>query len=328
MPNRVTRVVSNFPGMARVIPADGTVRYEYLADSPGLHGTWEFIKQCAKADVVILNVDQQRLMLASLLRSIVPAARFKLVSVDLIMRPPITRAGRLKAFLKRLLFSQVDRFVLYFKNINGYQRFYGIDPDRVAYVPFKVNGWEYVASRGCNSANGDYVLCAGRTLRDVATFVKAMRHVECPGVLLQQRRELLQAHGTQEWAGDLPPNLKLIVDEGDSLTTYMDFISRARLMVIPRYKYDIAATGISTYLVAMALHKCVVISEGPGAEDVLTDQAVIVPPEDAERLGEQIALLWNDHQRRGEIATRGRDYAHSLGGEERLLSDILQVSLL
>jgi glycosyltransferase involved in cell wall biosynthesis len=119
----------------------------------------------------------------------------------------------------------------------------------------------------------------------------------------------------------------LIVDEGDSLETYIDFISKARLMVIPRYKRDIAATGISTYLVSMALQRCVIISEGPGAEDILTDQAVVVPAEDASRLSEQIQLLWSDDQRRAEIASCGRNYAQSLGGEDRLLSDILTVSL-
>ena len=313
--------------MSKVASEDGTISHEYSPDSSGLLDLFRFVRQCMQADLVILNVDQQRLMLASLVRCLLPFLRFKLVSVDLIMRPPTNFAGRIKAFVKRMLFSRVDRFILYFRNIGGYQRFYGIQPDRVDYVPFKVNGWEYVAARPADVSNGDYVLCAGRTLRDIATFVSAMRLVDCPGVLLQQRREMLEAHGSKEWLGDLPPNVKLIVDEGDSLETYIDFISKARLMVIPRYKRDIAATGISTYLVSMALQRCVIISAGPGAEDILTDQAVVVPAEDASRLSEQIQLLWSDDQRRAEIASRGRNYAHSLGGEDRLLSDILTVSL-
>ena len=311
------------------MPDDGSVKHEYLGgDLSGIGSMWRFVRQCAGADVVILNIDQKRLMLAGLLRFLLPTLRFKLISVDLIMRPPASLAGRLKAFLKRVLFSRVDCFILYFKNIEGYQRFYGIDSDRVVYVPFKVNGWELVANWNPDPAGGEYVLCAGRTLRDVRTFVTAMSHVEYPGVLLQQRRELLEAHGSKEWSGELPPNVRLVVDEGDSLESYFNFISKARIMVIPRYSHDIAPTGISTYLVSMALHKCVIISQGPGAEDVLTDQAVIVPPEDAGSLGEQIRLLWEDHQRRNEIAARGREYAASLGGENRLLSDILKVSLL
>jgi glycosyltransferase involved in cell wall biosynthesis len=217
--------------------------------------------------------------------------------------------------------------VLYFKNLESYQRFYGIGPDRAVYVPFKVNAWERIVARPRREANGDYVLCAGRTLRDTATFVEAMRRIDCPGVLLQQKRELLDAHGTSAWSGVLPSNLKLIIDESDRFDDFLDFISKARLVVIPRFKNDIAPTGISTYLVAMALNKCVIISEGPGAEDVLTDQAVIVPPEDVESLAEQIKRLWNDDKLRADIAARGYNYAMSVGGYDRLLSDILRESL-
>jgi glycosyltransferase involved in cell wall biosynthesis len=230
-------------------------------------------------------------------------------------------------FVKRILFSRVDRFVLYFKELDGYERFYGIAPDRVIYVRFKVNGWEEISARPVASPDGEYVLCAGRTLRDVGTFVEALKRAGCRGVLLQQRRELLAEHGTSAWADELPPNVELIVDDSDRLEDYLRFIERARMVVIPRFKGDIAPTGISTYLVAMALNKCVIISEGPGAGDVLTNEATIVPPEDPERLAEQIKLLWEDEGMRTELAARGRVYAESAQGEERLLSDILHASV-
>ena len=321
------RIVSNFSGMAKVIPAECRYRHEYLGDSSGVSGAWRLIRDCFQSDLIILNIDQQKLMLAGFVRWLF-RLRFKLVSVDLILRPPTSRTASLKALFKKLLFSQVDQFLLYFKNIEGYQRFYGIGPDRALYIPFKVNGWEIINASIREAESGEYVLCSGRTLRDIETFVKAMRSVSCPGVLLQQKRELLEAHGTSSWCGDLPPNVRLIIDEGDSLETYIDFILKARLIVIPRYKKDIAPTGISTYLVAMALNKCVLVSEGPGADDVLTDQAVMVPPENPSKLAEQIDLLWRDDRLRSEIASRGRRYAHSLGGEDRLLSDVLRLSLL
>ena len=238
-------------------------------------------QEVSGSDLVLLNIDQKRLMLACLLRWVWPAARFRLVSADLILRPPKTAKDRLKVLLKRVLFKRVDGFVLYFKDLKGYERFYGIGPGRAIYVPFKVNGWDEISRRPPGTPDGSYVLCAGRTLRDVGTFVEALRRSGCPGVLLQQKRELLAEHGTSEWAGELPPNVELIVDDSDHIEPYLDFISKARLVVIPRFKGDIAPTGISTYLVAMALNKCVIISGGPGAEDVLTDgEAVIVPPED------------------------------------------------
>jgi glycosyltransferase involved in cell wall biosynthesis len=226
-----------------------------------------------------------------------------------------------------MLFSRVDRFVLYFKDLRGYQRFYGIGPDRALYVPFKVNGWEKICAQPRGSAEGDYVLCAGRTLRDIETFVEAMKLAGCPGVLLQQKRELLTEHGTSAWSGELPQSVKLIIDDSDEIEPYLSMIEKASMVVIPRFRGDIAPTGISTYLVAMALNKCVIISEGPGAEDVLTDEAVIVPAEDPEALAEQIGLLWNDAALRTTIASRGLEYAATVGGKERLHRHILRASI-
>jgi hypothetical protein len=77
----------------------------------------------------------------------------------------------------------------------------------------------------------------------------------------------------------------------------------------------------------MALNKCVIISEGPGAEDVLNDQAVIVPAENSNVLAEEIKRFWNDNDLRIAVASRGYKYAMSLGGYDRLLSDILRTGL-
>ncbi|MDT7688781.1 MAG: hypothetical protein QOJ70_43 [Acidobacteriota bacterium] len=324
MRNKPIRIISNFKRMGRVAACDESLSHEYVGEDVGARA---FMRKCLDSDVVLLNIDQKRLMLACLLRLFWPAARFRLVSSDLILRPPKTLKDRAKMFVKRILFSRVDRFVLYFKELDGYERFYGIAPDRVIYVRFKVNGWEEISARPVASPDGEYVLCAGRTLRDVGTFVEALKRAGCRGVLLQQRRELLAEHGTSAWADELPPNVELIVDDSDRLEDYLRFIERARMVVIPRFKGDIAPTGISTYLVAMALNKCVIISEGPGAGDVLTNEATIVPPEDPERLAEQIKLLWEDEGMRTELAARGRVYAESAQGEERLLSDILHASV-
>jgi len=319
-------ILTNFSDMEQSAPSGAALSFSQTGSGSGMRETFSFLRKCLRSDLVILNIDQRKLMLAGLLRRL-PFVRFRLISVDLVLRPPKSTKDRLRAFIKRILFSGVDRFALYFKNLEGYQQFYGIGPDRAAYVPFKVNAWERIAARPRGMAEGEYVLCAGRTLRDVDTFVQAMKQTECPGVLLQQKRELLDAHGTSTWSGELPANVKLIVDDSDRFEDYLEYLASARLVVIPRFKNDIAPTGISTYLVAMALNNCLIISEGAGAEDVLTDQAVIVPAENVERLAEQIKRLWHDDKLRTDVAARGYKYAMSLGGYDRLISDVLRESL-
>jgi glycosyltransferase involved in cell wall biosynthesis len=71
----------------------------------------------------------------------------------------------------------------------------------------------------------------------------------------------------------------------------------------------------------------VVISNGPGVSDLLTDQAVLVPPEDSGALREAIAQVWGDEELRARLVESGRKYALSLGGEPELRARVLESAL-
>lgn len=325
---RPVYILSNIRKLNQSMVPEVPTVHEYIRNLSGWRGAVRFLISLLRSDLVILNIEPKKLMLACAIKWALPLLSVKLVSVDLILRRPVSMRDRLKAVIKRLLFRRVHRFILYFKDLHGYERFYGISSARALYVPFKVNTWERISVWPEGLLEESYVLCAGRTLRDVRTFVQAMRQVNCLGLILQQEAKLLSEHGTEKWLGELPPNISLVIDSTDDPVTFANYISKARILVLPRYRDDIAPSGISTYLVAMALKKCVIISDGPGVSDVLTNEAVIVPPQDPERLAEQIELLWNDHTLRREIASRGQKYAFSLQGEERLYADIMRASLL
>jgi len=319
------RILTNLNALNQSHFPETPLSFSYVNEADGVK---QFLARCIRSDLVIVHTDPAKLMLACALKCVLPL-RFKIVSVDLIVRTPRSVSGRIKTFLQKILFKRVHRFILYFKDLRGCERLYGIGPERTIYVPFKVNQLEEIHRRLAvePQSDGEYVMCAGRTMRDIKTFVAAMRGVQCPGILHQQPADMMAAHGTTVWQDELPPNLKLVIDESYSHEVFLDFISKARLIVIPRYKNDIGPAGIATYLVAMAMNKCVVISEGPGVGDLLTNEAVIVPPEDTAALAQQIALLWDDHTQRREIAERGQEYAELVGGADRLYGDIVRTSV-
>lgn len=319
------RILTNLHALNQSHCPDTPLTFSYVDDSDSAK---QFLANCIRSDLVIVHTDPIKLMLACALKWVLPL-RFKIVSADLIVRTPRSLSGRIKTFIQKLLFKRVHRFILYFKDLRGCERLYGIGPERTVYVPFKVNQLREIQRRLAVEPPGDgeYVMCAGRTMRDIKTFVAAMKRVQCPGILHQQPADMMAAHGTAVWQDELPPNLKLVIDDSYSHEVFLDFIAQARLIVIPRYKNDIGPAGIATYLVAMAMNKCVVISEGPGVGDLLTNEVVIVPPEDDAALAQQIALLWDDHTQRREIAVRGQKYAELVGGDDRLYGDILRTSV-
>ncbi len=318
MADQRKRVVTNFDlidwlGDDRELYAFTTVAQDWKS----------YLKQCANADLVIIDNDAGKVYLACLMRLF---CRFRLVSVDILLRPPQDLKSRLLCFLKRALLTRVDKFILYFKNTAGYQHYYGINPAKIDYVPFKVNGVEESYFPRANP-DGDYVLCAGRTLRDLKTFVVAIEIADCPGLLLQQQDEEMQAHGTMPFSGNLPPNLRLELHSAGGLASFLQFIAGAKLVVIPRFKHDIASTGISTYLMAMGMGKCVILSRGPGAEDLLKDEALLVEPGNVQALAEAIRAMWDDDGRRKQIAAAGKLYADRCEGSLRLARDIWKSSL-
>lgn len=317
MQNQPKIILSNVEGLAR---AGGGRPIVFVEASPHWR---KFTQQCATADLVIIDNDQRTLFLASVMRLF---CSFKLVSVDLILRPPPGLVGKFIAFAKRILLCGVNCFILYFKNTRGYEKHYGIPRSKIRYVPFKVNGRDQSCWPSATSRE-DYVLCAGRTLRDVATFVDAMRIAGCPGLLVQQPEEDIVLHGTAAFRGDLPQNVRLVIHEDGELGTFLEFLAGARLVVIPRFRGDIGCTGISTYLMAMGLGKCVILSRGPGAEDLLTREAVLVTPEDVTELASAISKFWQDHEERRLVAAAGQRYAETCGSSDRLLRDILDASL-
>jgi glycosyltransferase involved in cell wall biosynthesis len=294
---------------------------KYIGELSG--GFTRFIKEALNCDVVVLNVETRRLFLLCLLKAVLPFLKLTLVSVDIHLSQPTNWISKCGICIKRLLLSKVDRFILYFKDFDGYSRYYGIGPEKVSYVPFKVNEWDSLPEPESCSSDGAYILTAGRGLRDLPTFVAAMRHVPYPAVLLYQAADVMREYGTELQVNDLPQNIKMVLHDGDK-TTWIDHISRAKIVVIPALD-SIRPVGISLYLLAMALKKAVVITEGPATRGLIKDEAVIVPVGDAMALARAITSVWEDGMLRSKLGEAGYEYAERLGGEQRLLRDIIDV---
>jgi len=146
-------------------------------------------------------------------------------------------------------------------------------------------------------------------------------------VLLQQPADIMREHGTTAWARELPANVRLELHADGKLETFVSTIANARILIIPRFHGDICSTGISSYLVAMALGTAVIISRGPGAEDVLSDEAIFVEPEDVDELAQAASRLWHDDDAREKLVMAAKRYADKLGGTARMNDDIIEESL-
>jgi glycosyltransferase involved in cell wall biosynthesis len=234
---------------------------------------------------------------------------------------PIGVKEKLIALAKKALLKKISYFLLFMKNTSGYQRYYGISPEKSVYVPFKVNNYPDILQ--IQTADHGYVFTGGISKRDYDTFFKAVDGLDCEIKVLVPPNDIAKKHGTEIHYEQVPRNVKIIHDDG-STDSWMDHIAKSKFVVLPTQKETISPTGVSTYLVAMALKKCVIITKCPATEDILaTDSAVIVEPEDHVALKEAIQRINANENDRKTIAENGYRYAVSLEGHQRLMDDIV-----
>ena len=276
-----------------------------------------------RADAVVFNIASRQLLLFTLLKTMLPFGRCRVVSVDLILNRPRSTRERVKVWLLRILFRSVDRFIFYFRDTDSLEAIYRIPSDRIRYVPFKVNNFADVLA--ANVVDEGFVLTCGRSKRDYATFASAMAPLGWPATILVPRADEAQLHGTDAQLKGLPPNVLVVHDDGTP-ASWLDWLRRASCVVLPIIPDTLAPSGVGTLLVAMALGKAVIITESPATGGILDERtAVLVPPRDVDALRGAIARVMEDAAFRAEIAEGGCAYARGLRDEARLADNIAGV---
>lgn len=285
---------------------------------------WQFFQRSRDVDLVLINGDLVLAMKLAALYLLLPFRRRPIHLHDLILRRPVTAKARLTALVKRFLIGRLEHLTVHFRDLNGYQKYFGIRPGRVSYLPFKPNiRYRYEYKVG---GEGDYVLCFGRSERDYDTFFRAMELLpDLPGAITPPDFAAFAKHAARFTRGvkALPANIRIAPDEGTE-ESMIRIVEGAKLVALPLIAGRIGPSGVGLYLMAMLMGKCVITTEGPTTTDVLLHgEALLVPPEDPPALAAAIRRAWDDQGLRERTATAGRLYAESCGGEPELLQRVL-----
>lgn len=326
MAKQSLRIVTNVTGLSSVQDQDWEVKVRPIHDVSSVGAAVRLLRANRNADVLLVDGRPdllKRLCLARLLWPRQWCGGPALVSIDLVLNRPSSLLGFGKVCVKRLLLRQVDHFIHYFVDLTGYARWYGVSAARSTFIPFKANNFEVSFPSAREGAAGDYVLTSGRSLRDYDTFMAAMTETNLPGRLVYCGKKLVREHGTPFPPRHLPPNVGLHQDDG-SAGSWVTALRGARVVVIPILPESIRAAGISMALDAMALGKCVIITESPTTRGVFRDEVVTVPPENPHALAVAIDQLWHDEESRFALSERALRYARSVGGEAELYQRLIK----
>lgn len=313
------KVITNYRRLKTLKLKD--IEIEYSAyPPPGRFPAFKTFIGSFGCDAILLNgclIDALKL---ALWKWIIPFHQCKLVVVDVLLSTPRGLAGQVKAAVFKRLFKEIDAVFLLYKNTSGLQRYYGIAPEKFRYIPFKINQYELIQQQ--MPTDGGYIFCGGKTRRDFDTLFAAVRDLQVPVKIVTTSNDDIAPHGSYLDESAAPPNVEIVRLDGTP-RRFIEYMAGARLVVMP-IKPEICGAGIGVYLMAMALKKCVILSSGPGAEDVLTeDQAIIVPAQNPLALREAIVKAYTDSEYRARYEHNGYRYAMSLGDEDRMLQSIV-----
>ena len=318
-------IATNLGGLADVAVAGGSVQVEAFARVPG--GIGARLRACWRAldcDYVVVNCSPADLFDLCLAKLLKPFSPGRIISLDTVLPVPhpTTASETIKLWVKQVLFRQVHLFIEYFRQTEGYERHYRIPRRRFRYVPFKINRYERVVQTA--TRDDGYIFCGGNTRRDFATLIAAMRDLPLPVRIVTMNDDVIAGHGSILDTRGLPAHITVVRHDGSD--SFLDHIAGARLVALPIRRDNISASGIGVYLAAMALGKCVVISEGPAVNGIVPPgAAVIVPPEDPAALRAAIQRVYDNPADRQAVADAGRAYALSLGGEAQLCASVMSV---
>lgn len=174
----------------------------------------------------------------------------------------------------------------------------GVNPERIAVVPFGVDSEYYSEANSDQVGGGGLLAVGGDSCRDYATLLEAVRMADVPLTLVCYPRNI---DGL-----DLPPRTTLL--SGIPHCEYRQLLRAADLVVTPTVA-PAYPSGQSVVLEAMSMRKATLTTDSLAMRDYVTDgvDGALIPPSNPVHMAEAIrGLLADDAQRQylGQAAVK------------------------
>lgn len=200
------------------------------------------------------------------------------------------KAGLLRNGVERMM-------VLSTEEIESYQKTWRIPADKMELILFKVideDGLENLPK-----AEEPFLYTGGNSERDYTVFFEAVKDLDLQVKVLS----------TLDFSPyNVPANVEIIPNDGSTEAFYGP-MARSRLTVIPLVGGRLRSSGQGTYLSAMFMGKCLILSGVAGVKDLVENgvTGVVVPPGDSGALRDAINRMLADPERAREIGRQARE---------------------
>src|SRR6266540_4373618 len=141
MTQRKLQIITNLPRLDGIRTDKYVVAASPIPEDESFGGGVRLFFSSFGYDLVLLNSSTRRLLSLCAVMWLLPFHRWRLISLDIHLLKPTGWKQRVAALIKRFLLRKVDLHILYFNDLEGYERYYGVSPAISRFVPFKVKPW-------------------------------------------------------------------------------------------------------------------------------------------------------------------------------------------
>ncbi len=276
---------------------------EELAAPDTPRGRWQFARQAMRRgryDVVLVEGAGWLAALGAW-RAAYANRATRVICVMAYFPPlPASPAGRwLRRRAVDFMARQADLcMVISTDEARQYHEVYGIPAAKLVYLPYKMNSQEFLATLPVR--DGDYVWAGGDSIRDYPTLFAAVAGLDLPVRVYTHLRFA---------AAEVPANVQIVANDNTPGAYYAP-CAGAMMAVFPLLKGQLRSSGQASYLGAMFLNKPVILSDTPGARDIITDHVtgMLVPPGDPAALRARILELRAQPDLRRDLGRRAHDH--------------------
>ena len=236
------------------------------------------------------------------------------IQIDFIWIPA---QSKIREVFKRYLFSlehrTVSKLVVFSRaQARRYAAYFPFAASKFTTIPFHPT----VYNTPLETADWGYVFAGGDSARDYKSLIEAVRGLPLTLIIAAFRRDHFSL------IENLPPNVDIISAEPAS---YIRFMARAAVVVVPMQKELFRVVGHQTYLNAMTLGKPVIVTDDSDASEYIQNgvDGFVVPPGDSPALRSVLDQLMRDSLLRERVGKAARATARKYSPEvffERLFA--------
>jgi glycosyltransferase involved in cell wall biosynthesis len=205
---------------------------------------------------------------------------------------PYKHSNKIRGIISKLVHKLIARGTYKLQvfcevEADNYSKYFGIDKSKFVWIPYCID----VDDSVLEAKEENYVFAGGAQQRDYETLYYAVRDIPVKVLVISPKEQIRKEFVSKNM--EIMGRVKY--------SEYLNLIAKSKLVVLSIEPEIMRCPGVTTYVMAMRMGKCVIVNESKGTKSYIINNktGIIVKEKDPNGLRDAIEnILKNDDLRR------------------------------